>query len=225
MCRINSNLLKYLLLSVTFYVGILSERALISKSAYLNNKQSKNIENEYGDYCGPIKIILELNGFNVPAILDTGAEVSIMSSSCAKRCHLFNQIDASHSGKARGVGFGDIIGRLDDITMRIGPLSFKSKISVLRDSNVDFLIGLDFLRRFKGNICLKENVLKLQIKENIVRIPLLTELSKFHDEIMYEKHDKFKEVNEEIENSSDQYDEFDDFSGTDYNDSVSMEGV
>jgi len=123
----------------------------------------------------PIQIMCEINGFSVAAIIDTGAQVSIMSSSCAKRCHLFNAIDRHFAGKAHGVGSGEILGRIDQMMMRMGPLTFKSRIFVLRDSPVDFLIGLDFLKRFEGEVSLKDNVLRLNVKGKFLRIPFFSE--------------------------------------------------
>eukprot|EP01036_Dinobryon_divergens_P031020 gene31020-40355_t len=122
----------------------------------------------------PLQIMCEVNGFLVPAIIDTGAEISIMSSSCAKRCHLSNIIDTRYSGKAIGVGTSDILGGIDDLQLRIGPINFKNKISILRNSRCDFLIGLDILRRFKCEISFGEKFIKLQVKRNIIRVPLVS---------------------------------------------------
>jgi DNA damage-inducible protein 1 len=57
-------------------------------------------------------VLCEVNGFLVPAIIDTGAQITVMSASCAKRCRISNKIDARFSGRAVGVGSSDIIGRI-----------------------------------------------------------------------------------------------------------------
>lgn len=185
----NNNLLRYILLSYFFFLSC-SERAVLSNQYFIGRKSKENECND--EIFAPIKIICEINGFSIPAIIDTGAEISIMSSACAKRCHLFNLIDVNYSGQALGVGSGRIIGRLDEMTMRIGPLSFKSRISVLQDSPVDFLIGLDFLRRFKADISIKDNTLRLQVNGNSLRIPLLTEFTSMYDNILQE-NEPYKE--------------------------------
>ena len=110
----------------------------------------------------------------MPAIVDTGAEISIMSSSCAKRCHLTNAIDPKYAGKAVGVGSSEILGGIQDLDIRIGPISFQNKISVLHNSRCDLLIGLDILRRFKCELSFREKFLKLQVKRDIIRVPLLS---------------------------------------------------
>ena len=121
----------------------------------------------------PLQVLVEVNGFMVPAIIDTGAQITVMSASCAKRCRISSSIDTRFSGKAVGVGSSEIIGRVDGLGMRVGPVSFEGKVSVLREAQVDFLIGLDLLKRFKTEVNLKEHVLKLQVRDRIYRVPLL----------------------------------------------------
>lgn len=121
----------------------------------------------------PIQVMCEINGFMIPAIIDTGAEITVMSAACAKRCQLSNTIDTKYSGKAIGVGSSEILGGIDDLAFRIGPINFQNKVSVLRSSRCDLLLGLDVLRRFHSEINLTERVLKLSVRDNQVRIPIL----------------------------------------------------
>lgn len=43
-----------------------------------------------------------------------------MSASCAKRCRVSSNIDSRYAGKAIGVGTSEIIGRINQLDMRIG---------------------------------------------------------------------------------------------------------
>lgn len=112
-----------------------------------------------------------MNGFVIPAIIDTGAQITVMSDSCAKRCRIYGNIDKRFAGKAFGVGSSDILGRIDGLNMRVGPVSFQSRVSVLNNAGVDFLIGLDFLKRFRCEINMKENNLILQVRDKRIRVP------------------------------------------------------
>lgn len=134
-----------------------------------------NNYNECEEKFLPIRVICEVNGFSIPAIIDTGAQISVMSASCAKRCRLAGSIDTRYSGKAIGVGSCEILGRIDNLSMRIGPVTFNSQISVLKDSSADFLIGLDFLRRFQGEISMRENVIRLRVRDKNVRVNFLND--------------------------------------------------
>ena len=126
------------------------------------------------DHFAPLQVMCEVNGYMIPAILDTGAQITIMSSSCAKRCHISNNIDTRYSGRAVGVGSSTIIGRISSLPMRIGPINFDGCVSVLHESRVDFLIGLDFLKRFKCEISIKNNILTLIARDRVFKVPLMT---------------------------------------------------
>jgi Aspartyl protease len=123
----------------------------------------------------PLQIPCEINGYIIPAIVDTGAQVTVMSESCAKRCRVANQIDGRFSGQAVGIGSSDILGRIDELLMRVGPITYHNKVSILRQSRVDLIIGLDFLRRFGAEINLEKKMLKLTVRGRIVRIPFISD--------------------------------------------------
>jgi hypothetical protein len=120
----------------------------------------------------PISVMCEVNGHLIPAIIDTGAEITVMSAACAKRCGLSSRIDTQHCGKAIGVGSSEIIGGVDGLPLRIGPLSFQNRVSILSSSRCDFLIGLDILKRFKCDISLREKILRMHVRSEEVRISL-----------------------------------------------------
>ncbi len=176
----------------------------------------------------PIKVMCEINGFNVPAIIDTGAEVTVMSTSCAKRCHLLNQIDTKHCCKAVGVGSGssEIVGGIDKLGLRIGPLNFQSKISVLRNSRCDLLIGLDVLQRFSCEVSLRSRHLKLFVRGDRVLVPFLKNDRKTMEEAAsrWPSHPRDSEKVESIHRAMEESEENEDyFSVQDL--SVSMEGI
>ena len=141
----------------------------------------------------PLQIACEINGYIIPAIVDTGAQISVMSESCARRCRVSNMVDGRFSGKAIGVGSSDILGRISELFMQVGPISFHNKVSILRESRVDLILGLDFLRRFKSEINLDERILKLKVRGRIIRISLLSNhngpLKMSRDQYEYDEQD------------------------------------
>ena len=140
---------------------------------------------EISDFA-PLQVMCEVNGYTVPAIIDTGAQISIMSYSCAQRCRINNNIDARYAGRAIGVGSSDILGRINGLSMKIGPISFDGKVSILRDSRVDFLIGLDFLKRFNCEVSFKDRALRLQVRHKYYKIPLISEFYNSNSNQMFE---------------------------------------
>eukprot|EP01038_Epipyxis_sp_PR26KG_P013948 gene13948-18707_t len=169
----------------------------------------------------PIQVTCEINGFQVPAIIDTGAEISVMSSSCARRCRVSNLIDTKYCGKVVGVGSSDILGGIDSLSMKIGGLNFNNKISILRDARCDLLIGLDILQKFNCEISLKERVLKFHIRQDVINIPMIRKI--IQDEVPV--NNNFQ--NNVIHDLTGGYADDDDYAQEFFDDdtSVSMEGV
>ena len=152
----------------------------------------------------PLQIQCEINGYLIPAIVDTGAQVTVMSESCARRCRVANQIDGRFSGKAVGIGSSDILGRINQLLMRVGPISYHNKVSILRQSRVDLIVGLDFLRRFSAEINLDQRILKLNVRGRTVRIPFIYE-NKSYLEQSYNKRSSLSES--DTYNDDDEYKE------------------
>lgn len=143
-------------------------------------------EQELSGCFEPIQVMCELNGFIIPAMIDTGAQISVISSSCAQRCRIAQQMDTRFAGKAIGVGSTDILGRIDEVVMRLGPVTFNTKLSVLRKSGAEFILGLDFLRRFRCQINMNEDILTMQVRDKVLRIPMLRRGSETNSDISYE---------------------------------------
>ena len=101
-------------------------------------------------------INLEINKKKVVALVDTGAQSTIMSQDLCKRCDLFNLCDERCSGIAKGVGTSRIIGVVHAAQMKIQNKILMAKITVLENSSVGFIFGLDNMRAHRCTIDLKQ---------------------------------------------------------------------
>eukprot|EP00770_Monocercomonoides_exilis_P003509 MONOS_3490.1-p1 / transcript=MONOS_3490.1 / gene=MONOS_3490 / organism=Monocercomonoides_exilis_PA203 / gene_product=DNA damage-inducible v-SNARE binding protein Ddi1, putative / transcript_product=DNA damage-inducible v-SNARE binding protein Ddi1, putative / location=Mono_scaffold00082:128182-129421(+) / protein_length=290 / sequence_SO=supercontig / SO=protein_coding / is_pseudo=false len=63
-------------------------------------------------------IPVTVNKHSLVALVDTGAQSTIMSDKCCERCNLTHLLDTRFSGVARGVGTGKIIGRVHAIDIK-----------------------------------------------------------------------------------------------------------
>ena len=70
-----------------------------------------------------------------------------MSESLAERLGLMKLVDRRYAGIAQGVGTSKIIGRIHAAEVMIGGRHFACALTVLEDNKVDFLFGLDNLKR------------------------------------------------------------------------------
>ncbi|XP_010534822.1 PREDICTED: DNA damage-inducible protein 1-like isoform X5 [Tarenaya hassleriana] len=126
---------------------------------------------------------MEVNGIPLKAFVDSGAQSTIISKSCAEKCGLLRLLDQRYKGIAHGVGQSEILGRIHVAPIKIGNNFYPCSFVVLDSPNMEFLFGLDMLRKHQCTIDLKDNVLKVGGGE--VSVPFLQEKdipSRFLDE-------------------------------------------
>jgi len=103
---------------------------------------------------------MEVNGVQVNALIDSGAQMTVMSKECADRCGISRLIDKQWGGMAVGVGSAPIVGRVHLAKVKMGPHFLNCSFTILAQSNgVDFLFGLDQLRKHQALIDLRRNCL------------------------------------------------------------------
>jgi len=65
-------------------------------------------------------INIEINKQNITALVDTGAQTTIISQDLAEKCGLFNLCDTRYSGIAKGVGTSKILGVVHAAQIKVG---------------------------------------------------------------------------------------------------------
>eukprot|EP00931_Biecheleriopsis_adriatica_P122213 TRINITY_DN97213_c0_g1_i1.p1 TRINITY_DN97213_c0_g1~~TRINITY_DN97213_c0_g1_i1.p1 ORF type:complete len:285 (-),score=66.04 TRINITY_DN97213_c0_g1_i1:2-856(-) len=85
----------------------------------------------------------------IPLMVDTGAQMSVLSSNLADRLGLLTRLDRTAAGIAGGVGQARILGRLRNIGVRFGELELAIDFAVLDASQLPSqnlaILGLDQL--------------------------------------------------------------------------------
>lgn len=103
----------------------------------------------------------EVNDVPLKAFIDSGAQKSVMSKKCAIECGLINLLDTNFKGIAKGVGSANILGKIHLAQLKIGKSFFNLSVIVIDQNDMDFLLGLDFLKAHQCSIDLKDNVLRI----------------------------------------------------------------
>ena len=104
-------------------------------------------------------IHLEINKKKIIALVDTGAQSTIMSKELVEKCDLMNLVDTRYSGIAQGVGTSKIIGTIHAAQLKIHDKFLMCKITVIENPTIGFIFGLDNMRTYRCNIDLGKNAL------------------------------------------------------------------
>ena len=84
-------------------------------------------------------------------------------------------------------------------------MRFKIDFSVLENTRIDLIIGLDILRKYQCDVCLRENVVKLYYHNKVFRVPIISQSSpmiyetseQYHEIVRNEKAHVFDEIETE----------------------------
>jgi DNA damage-inducible protein 1 len=112
----------------------------------------------------------KINGHQIQAFCDSGAQTTIMSKKVAMECGLADYIDERFAGMAVGVGTGKILGRIHMVQLEIGSgYHFPCSVTVMDDpakgaSEMPFLLGLDMMKRHTCQIDLEKGVLRFRLE-------------------------------------------------------------
>merc|ERR1719215_138892 len=112
------------------------------------------------------------------AFVDSGAQSTIIAQQKARNCGILDLVDTRFAGVAMGVGTGKILGRIHMVQLQIGHVHFPCSVTVMDDAtlpmadgdkdkvapkDMDFLLGLDMLKRHTCSIDLAQGKLKFRL--------------------------------------------------------------
>jgi len=157
--------------------------------AYMEDKQNEELINtqhrtmmhEYPETMFPVLMLYintKINGIPVQAFVDSGAQTSVMTLACAKKCGIDKLIDKRAAGKVVGVGQSSTLGKIYIVPIQIEQSFFPMSVTVMEslgDKNMEFLFGLDMLRRHRFCIDLARGELTFHEGSNVCATPFLHE--------------------------------------------------
>ncbi|CAO3648814.1 unnamed protein product [Mucor fragilis] len=105
-------------------------------------------------------INVEINNRHLVALVDSGAQSTVISPETAESCGLMRLLDTRFSGVAKGVGTAKILGRIHSAQMRLSQNLFLTcSFIVVEGKGSELLFGLDMLKKHRACIDLRKNAL------------------------------------------------------------------
>lgn len=116
----------------------------------LIDEQHNFAQENFPEFFGQITMLYvacKVNGHEIQAFVDSGAQSTIISKGLAEKVGLSRLIDKRFAGMAMGIGTSRILGRIHAADLDILGKKFTCSLTVLEDNKVEFLLGLDNLKR------------------------------------------------------------------------------
>lgn len=92
-------------------------------------------------------ISCKVNGQTVKALVDSGAQMTVMNVQCAQRCDIMRLVDRRYASYAFGIGRQRILGVIHLGQIQIGDDFLASSFRILEDQSHELIVGLDMLKR------------------------------------------------------------------------------
>jgi len=106
-----------------------------------------------------IHIACEIGESEVEILVDTGAQMSVISEPLASQLGLLSRLDRSRQGVANGVGQAKILGHVLDVPVKLGHVEFALNFSVLQMQQPLLILGVDQMRHYKCLVDLERSCL------------------------------------------------------------------
>ncbi|CAK0854400.1 unnamed protein product [Prorocentrum cordatum] len=127
---------------------------------------------DFGTDQGMIFVACDIAGTRTEMMVDTGAQMSVISLPTARRLGLMGRLDQSQQGVAAGVGHARIYGKLRRVPIRLGHVEFELDLSVLGVDDDLLMLGIDQMHRFNVIVDLQQRCLVFGGRDGI-EVPFL----------------------------------------------------
>jgi predicted aspartyl protease len=125
------------------------------------------------ELAGMLHVATEIGEHEIDMLVDTGAQMSVLSEPLAAQLGLLSRLDRRFQGMANGVGQAKILGKVFDVPVKLGHVEFSLNFSILSTQSHIILLGLDLLQQFKCMVDLERKCLVFGGSEG-VRVPFVS---------------------------------------------------
>lgn len=131
------------------------------EALYQNYVEANNIIPESFFHVDMLYLPMKINDVEIKALVDTGAQVTIMSKACAIKCGLIDMIDHSINGHVIGVGEQNVLGKIWMVDIMFKDNALPCSFTVLENLEYDVIFGLNMMITHRCTIDLDKKCLRL----------------------------------------------------------------
>ena len=157
-------------------------------------------------------------GMKFRIFIDTGAQISVISSSLVPILQLQSKINTNFAGSAHGVGRSNILGKIIGLEVKMSDMLITNNYAILESPDNFFLLGMDFLTHhdceinikhkfimidgYRMNFLNEKEIDELKVPTHIKNTNIIEKIIK--NIIDHPKEDKYKKINRKMLNNDEE---------------------
>ena len=106
-------------------------------------------------------ITCEINNIPIKAMIDTGAQISVLPLAIAQQCHVDYLIDRRVRTVTMGVGAQSSVGKIHALAVQVGGTVWSNPFTVLEGPLNHCILGVDWLTKNRATISLEKMTLTI----------------------------------------------------------------
>jgi predicted aspartyl protease len=117
---------------------------------------------------------VEMNGYVVEGLVDTGASMSIMAAAVVRELGIMHLVTGSETYKTASRVVTQALGRVDEVPVKVGSVQCTMTFMVVGTDSYDVLLGLDFLIKIGAIVDVERGLIQVRHRPgaNVEILPL-----------------------------------------------------